>query len=866
MIAKILASVGLPNTKAGREKFYKLFDTEEKYHMAMGGTPNYAFAGTTGPGDDNIPVVKNIPKGYIKSTTKPGLWERTTTEPGSTIPVTPTNIPAVPLDKRTKDPNQYANDMTELVKSGKRTVEDLVGTGAITKEFAKTLAPYSKTDYLRLEEPVIKTVPSGIPLKDSDRIDRKQIWTSGNQNQFYDTFQYPDVNAGYSQATTRYFDKKTGQEVDPGKSFDAKGNYIASFMQGDPNTVAGTLKQTRLNTEIGSATDNAVTNAYSGGLEFGGVPNFFNPQYFMNKGGMPCFNCGGMKEEGGAFVDDGTVPMMNFGGMENYMQEGGAPTLSKNDYVNMFKSLSKKPSKSSTIQGETDEAYLDKRNKGFKESIQNYFMEHVNKELAEEAYNADQQMMNSQYAQYGQTTNQFGRMANPASNMFKAQYEGMQDQANQNYGQFMGATNQMFDNADPYMKTSIKPMAAEGIQVSTNPTTGKPWSPEEWAAIQKLNEGNKKQTSTGDKTGDKWYNQGYGSHGMDYFPMNYNPFMKMSKEDIANWQMLENNPTTNLKEFRTRHFGPWGSTKMVFGAKDKLQPFTPTGQVELGPNYSNEELMNTVNQFKDKGNLTDKFSVAPKEKKTPIKINDGKPTSFYDFESLNKAYGGDIYLPKHEVPPGQVTTQPYGMWGFQGAANPNVEAEVLKYKAFGTPDNNLANPNSYTTTQGKTDADIAGTAPAPVSGDPLTNYDGDEKLYEINQKYRPGFQGEDVANWTIAGMAGTTSFLNSREVAKNKQKYLNEMSLADNQHYSQEGHRGTEQDQWGMRSPDQHVYSKNPGYNTGNIQQGVYGVSKFGGAHNYFADGGFAEGGEYYLSDDEIEMIMKMGGNVEFLD
>jgi len=834
MIAKILASVGLPNTKAGREKFYKLFDTEEKYHMAMGGTPNYAFAGTTGPGDDNIPVVKNIPKGYIKSTTKPGLWERTTTEPGSTIPVTPTNIPAVPLDKRTKDPNQYANDMTELVKSGKRTVEDLVGTGAITKEFAKTLAPYSKTDYLRLEEPVIKTVPSGIPLKDSDRIDRKQIWTSGNQNQFYDTFQYPDVNAGYSQATTRYFDKKTGQEVDPGKSFDAKGNYIASFMQGDPNTVAGTLKQTRLNTEIGSATDNAVTNAYSGGLEFGGVPNFFNPQYFMNKGGMPCFNCGGMKEEGGAFVDDGTVPMMNFGGMENYMQEGGAPTLSKNDYVNMFKSLSKKPSKSSTIQGETDEAYLDKRNKGFKESIQNYFMEHVNKELAEEAYNADQQMMNSQYAQYGQTTNQFGRMANPASNMFKAQYEGMQDQANQNYGQFMGATNQMFDNADPYMKTSIKPMAAEGIQVSTNPTTGKPWSPEEWAAIQKLNEGNKKQTSTGDKTGDKWYNQGYGSHGMDYFPMNYNPFMKMSKEDIANWQMLENNPTTNLKEFRTRHFGPWGSTKMVFGAKDKLQPFTPTGQVPLTSNTpvtSEEEI-----------NIIPKQTLLQQKK---FVENQGQD---------NFMHGGPHYLPKHQTPPGQVGTQPdYGMWGFQGATQPQ----------YTTPESVGIKTDPQFTQQDRSAADRFGSA---ITGDPLTNYDGDEKLYEINQKYRPGFQGEDVANWTIAGMAGTTSFLNSREVAKNKQKYLNEMSLADNQHYSQEGHRGTEQDQWGMRSPDQHVYSKNPGYNTGNIQQGVYGVSKFGGAHNYFADGGFAEGGEYYLSDDEIEMIMKMGGNVEFLD
>jgi hypothetical protein len=353
---------------------------------------------------------------------------------------------------------------------------------------------------------------------------------------------------------------------------------------------------------------------------------------------------------------------------------------------------------------------------------------------------------------------------------------------------------------------------------------------------------------------------------MDYFPMNYNPFMKMSKEDQANWQMLENNPTTNLKEFRTRHFGPWGSTKMVFGAKDKLQPFTSTGQVPLGGGNEYVPTRNTPTNPLDAGikqtQVEKMMNPFNKDAQRQMEIMKGlgrtypedqvkeEPYSF-EKEAMKKAFGGTHYLPKHQVPPGQIGGD--SMWNFQGA----------NYSSM--PTNPYAAPaGSNITMQGKTQAEIdrekAGLPPESLAGDPLTNYGGDEKLYEVNQKYRPGFQGEDVANWSIAGMAGATSFLNSKEVAKNKEKYLNEMSLADNQHYSQRGSRGTDQDQWGMRSPDQHVPVKYAGFNTGDIQSGTYGA-KFGGGI-----GSYAEGGEYYLSDDEIAEIMKNGGNIEYLE
>lgn len=78
------------------------------------------------------------------------------------------------------------------------------------------------------------TIATATPVKaiveDSGR---KPLFTG---NQYYDAFQYPDPNAGYSQSTTKYFDKKTGAEVDPSKSFSDDGKkytpYLKSYNKG----------------------------------------------------------------------------------------------------------------------------------------------------------------------------------------------------------------------------------------------------------------------------------------------------------------------------------------------------------------------------------------------------------------------------------------------------------------------------------------------------------------------------------------------------------------------------------------------------------------------------------------------------------
>jgi len=65
-------------------------------------------------------------------------------------------------------------------------------------------------------------VPSTAPKGAADTM-RKPV-LNGNPN--YETYQYADSNGQYGNATTKYFDKTSGTEIDPSKSFDATGKYI----------------------------------------------------------------------------------------------------------------------------------------------------------------------------------------------------------------------------------------------------------------------------------------------------------------------------------------------------------------------------------------------------------------------------------------------------------------------------------------------------------------------------------------------------------------------------------------------------------------------------------------------------------------
>ena len=144
--------------------------------------------------------------------------------------------------------------------------------------------------------------------------------------------------------------------------------------------------------------------------------------------------------------------------------------------------------------------------------------------------------------------------------------------------------------------------------------------------------------------------------------------------------------------------------------------------------------------------------------------------------------------------------------------------------------------------------------------DPATNsmFTGPEKQAAVTTKYRPGFNGEAMANWGIAGMNTLSSGLEQiQNSAKNKKK-LNDLQLADNSFMATPANaqsRGDYDPNSGMFRPNQMVPVQFPGY---------MGYSAYGGS---FAEGGaYQEGEELDLSPEEIEELRSQGYDVEFLD
>jgi len=147
--------------------------------------------------------------------------------------VTPGSV--TPPSKTPVDPSKYEGDIIKLIKEGydPRKMPGLISPDRID-EFMQYYEP--KTVYT---EPEPKVVTPMILGKGSN-VERKIIPT---QNTDYTSYQYPDVNAGYSKATTKhFFDNK---EIDPTKSYDASGKFIPSYISGagvNQGTNLGTIK------------------------------------------------------------------------------------------------------------------------------------------------------------------------------------------------------------------------------------------------------------------------------------------------------------------------------------------------------------------------------------------------------------------------------------------------------------------------------------------------------------------------------------------------------------------------------------------------------------------------------------------------
>lgn len=135
------------------------------------------------------------------------------------------------------------------------------------------------------------------------------------------------------------------------------------------------------------------------------APDFFNPEYLMKKGGMPCFNCGGSHmQQGGIMSADmqGQYPTFNQGGMDTYQYGGdpSIPAISSKQSLAMFRDIIKKMG-GPAYPGQTQDNIIESKKNDFLHYIRNNTMDAIAREENDNMMSMYFQFGGIPFAQYG---------------------------------------------------------------------------------------------------------------------------------------------------------------------------------------------------------------------------------------------------------------------------------------------------------------------------------------------------------------------------------------------------------------------------------------------------------------------------------
>jgi hypothetical protein len=530
-----------------------------------------------------------------------------------------------------------------------------------------------------------------------------------------------------------------------------------------------------------------------------------------------------VKEDGGVLDASNNMSYPTF-------EDGG-----KYNLLNLIKAASKKMKKAyggdTVTQGGNSDNYPQGITQAFKNGIKNNTMNALMNE-EQESFSNEIKQMGGYSGGYNQQP-QFDRKNQAMQSMYQQRIDDTQANLKNDSKYFGQSMNYLAATANPYTKTTVK--AGVGLDTgstttgSTTPGASRNMSAEEWAWMDEQRKAKENQAQY-----NKYFSS-QGTRGMNYIPMNYNAFNKISKKDVGIMKQLADNPSTNLKKFSHRHFGPWSKTKMTFGYKDQA-PFTENKadpiQVNLknnttqpsfeeqaaidhplvGPRVDNTSTTDAMQGFIPKQILKDSETI-PKKYGGLSKAQygkDHKSTNAADgtYDNFGNAIGlssatGNMGLSSNPMT-NQGSFTPIG--NAPGAAPSNIAFQGAPQPAFSTPESvGIQQKNTIMKGMGNT-----------------------EKTATVTQKGRPGFNGEAMANAMIAGTNMASSFLESGQNAKNEKK-LGELRLADNAFVSTPGNaqsRGDYDPNSGMFRPDDMVPVQFAGY-------GAYGGS--------FQDGGMQQ-------------------------
>jgi hypothetical protein len=509
------------------------------------------------------------------------------------------------------------------------------------------------------------------------------------------------------------------------------------------------------------------------------------------------------KEDGGILDASNNMSYPTF-------EDGG-----KYNLLNLIKAASKKMKKAyggdTVTQGGNSGNYPSDRTKQFLNSISNLTTNAIMNEEQDVVSDVIKQM--GGYAGGYNQEPQFNKQNQAMQSMYQQRIDDTQSNLKNDFSNFGQSINYLGATANPYTKTSVS-YAADGIQ--TGPRN---MSPEEWEWMDEQRKAKQNEANYARYFGSQ------GTRGMNYIPMNYNQLNKISKKDVGIMKQLADNPSTNLKEFSHRHFGPWSKTKMTF---DYNKPYD-NSKITLndGPDKTNAlnnttpNKTNTSNTSSAAGSLPSAFALRPGVAVDNIYTPHGQTLNLPNSpmrqgptqgaETRAEATQGQTpwYIPTH------------GQFPLQNAAfDPNAAGPGHRYGGgsgyYQTGGNPIQIPESLRfvpqmAQEGEGDDVVVPGAPKPdgfnpdqvIENKPFVPGYQNKSTATITQKGRPGFNGEAMANALIAGTNMASSFLEAGQNAKNEKK-LGELKLADNAFVSTPVNAASQgdYDQWGNFRPN----------------------------------------------------------------
>lgn len=367
------------------------------------------------------------------------------------------------------------------------------------------------------------------------------------------------------------------------------------------------------------------------------------------------------------------------------------------------------------------------------------------------------------------------------------------------------------------------------------------------------------------------------SAGMQYFPMNANPYMKWNTQGYP-MPSIGYNPNTYLRDFeyRGRLIGQ-GPRKVSMTFRTYYDPTTgetmqvPEGSTPGTPGYNPANPQNLQN--------SQPTYLTPKERQERDQTRKGtslqnrlrnlgqnvqeyfnKPAPYTGTLNTGVPSNQSVFNPGTEVPVttnadwseqfrlGSLPGQRYGGYKAQGGIEVQGTSMMPDYSwdynqsPFGDSPSTALQPELITVNQNTDPANNNPLIPKPKE---LSYFDT-----KVVGKGRRGYDREALANWTIAGIQGATALANARERRKAEED-AQRMTLADNQFYAAPANRMGRMGEYDM--------------NLGYFMPNQMGVIQQPG--QIAMNGGYKQmGGIVELDQDEIDYILANGGSIEYLD